>query len=300
MWEAVATFDTPLAADAARNHLVAHGIDARLEEDAGVIRLSVGHEHVGRALETLEGHATREAEPFDDTPTDLAVDRLFRVAVVGLLFPPAQVIALWLAARLWGASPRVRSRDRWKVAASLLLNLPLWLALWLLACAPFLAPADNDPNSPHWRAERFAGMGDHAVTLELPNPYGFDIRDERTLLGPAKVRSFDVNVGPERFGIVIKSVGAIADPPTALNAIAEHEYRDRAYAVQSITPTAVDGHPATEITAVYTDPQTHDRRVVRQTIIALPGHLVYVSSNVPENRRGSEISRRFFESLRTE
>lgn len=70
-------------------------------------------------------------------PKTLAVERLFRTTVFGLLFWPLQFYALWLLMALTSVEGKVSSNQRWKVGVSLLLNLPI-LALifitlfWLL------------------------------------------------------------------------------------------------------------------------------------------------------------------------
>jgi Fe-S-cluster formation regulator IscX/YfhJ len=91
--------------------------------------------------ETAE--ALREEREGTD-PKTLAVERLFRTTVFGLLFWPLQFYALWLLMALTSVEGKVSPHQRWKVAASLLLNLPLLVliivALFLLA-GLFQSPA---------------------------------------------------------------------------------------------------------------------------------------------------------------
>lgn len=336
MWETVATFDNPLVAEMAKNMLTSRGIEAMLEDGEtvavawqlsnalGGIKLRVRREDADQARDALDGFGAGEKvaddaiasrpdlarqlaaadvpEPFDDTPTDRAVDRAFKIAVLGLMFPPAQLIVFWFLAGLWGASPPVRPRDRWKIATALAINIPLWFILWFVVAVPLLRLNNSmhDPDGPHWQSQRFTGFGDHAVTLDLPNPHGFDTGDELTVLGQAKLRTFGAQVGPETYGVFIRSLDKIRDPRSALADVVAYDYRDPQLKEKSITPTVIDGHPATEVQAVYTDPKTRQRRFIREKVIAFPPHLVHVRSDVPEARKESAITKRFFASLRTE
>jgi hypothetical protein len=84
----------------------------------------------------------REQREFND-PKRLAVERILRTTVFGLLFWPLQFYALWMLMTLRSVEGKVSPRQRWKVWASLLLNLPLmslvFVAIFLVAsCIPSL------------------------------------------------------------------------------------------------------------------------------------------------------------------
>lgn len=115
------TFDNPLAAHMARNHLAEAGIRAFLANEgfvstawhlsnaAGGIHLQVGVEDAPRAAALLEARPGTEAmarppESFEaatgeeDTPTyrERLADRALLMALIGILFFPLHLYAAWL------------------------------------------------------------------------------------------------------------------------------------------------------------------------------------------------------------
>ncbi|MBI1832438.1 MAG: DUF2007 domain-containing protein [Planctomycetes bacterium] len=172
----IATFHDPLAAALAKNYLEGQGIPSELfDEDTiatgwmlagavGGIKLQVEVIHVERAEMLLEqiqeerakadaeaaagppenAIATQEiaeelqADREDQAPINQQTDRLFRTAVFGLLFWPLQLYALYLLAEIWSMDARISPDRRWKIWASMLLNVPIVataviLALWALS-----------------------------------------------------------------------------------------------------------------------------------------------------------------------
>ena len=160
----VATFHEPVAAALAKNYLENNGIPAELVDEAtiatgwmlsgaiGGIKLQVLPIHLERAemlLSQIEAQrreadaedaepmphtaiASREiaeelhAERVDREPINQLADRLFRCAVVGLIFWPLQVYVLWLLVQWLGEEGKVSPDRRWKIWGSVLLNVPLW------------------------------------------------------------------------------------------------------------------------------------------------------------------------------
>ncbi len=156
----VATFLDPVAAALARNFLDGEGIPAVLVDETtiatdwmlggaiGGIKLQVSPWHVERA-ELLLAQVKMEREADDETPlpaTAIAsqeiaedlraeredkaeinqdVDRLFRVTVFGLIFPPLHFYALYLFLAICGGEGQVSADRRWKIWVSIGLNLPI-------------------------------------------------------------------------------------------------------------------------------------------------------------------------------
>jgi hypothetical protein len=157
----VAIFNNEVDAALARNYLETGGVRAFLQDEAaaavdsprtspvGGIEIQVKPGDFGRAQFLLRqlpedmrknyrfGHAQEsafatsemlhklEANPHDETARDQAVDRLFRVAVMGLIFVPLQFYALWLLLTLHTEHGPISPRRRWKLLAAALLNVPL-------------------------------------------------------------------------------------------------------------------------------------------------------------------------------
>jgi hypothetical protein len=164
----VATFNDPVEAAIARNYLEAAGISALLLDEmtvatnwgmanaVGGIKLQVGRDHVEDAEALLcqipdvdsdevpsiaLAMAPTADEPPDPiefgNPKDQAVDRLFRATIFGLIFWPLQIYALWVLMTVPTMEGKISGGRRWKLGASLLLNLPLMglliVALFCLA-----------------------------------------------------------------------------------------------------------------------------------------------------------------------
>jgi hypothetical protein len=165
----VATFHEPVAAAMAKNFLEGHGIPAVLfDEDTiatdwmlstaiGGIKLRVDAIHFERAEllltqnqaereeaddedepSTLTAIATREiaedmkSEREDRLPINQHTDRLFRVAVFGLIFWPLQFYAIYLLMEILSEEGSVSANRRWKIWASIpLMLIPLILMAFL-------------------------------------------------------------------------------------------------------------------------------------------------------------------------
>jgi hypothetical protein len=158
----VATFHEPVAAALAKNFLESEGIPSVLfDEDTiatdwmlsgaiGGIKLQVAPLHLERAemlltqiqsdrdeeeadepMTTQTAIATQEiaeelrAEREDKEPINQLADRLFRTAIFGLILWPLQAYVLWLLVQLSQEEGRVSPNRRWKIWASVLLNIPL-------------------------------------------------------------------------------------------------------------------------------------------------------------------------------
>jgi hypothetical protein len=157
----VATFHETVAAVMAKDYLESQGVPAYLIDETelahalpvfssvGGAKVQVAPEHVERAeflLERVqEDHddddelspvgataiATREiaeelqAERDERDPINQLADRLFRTAIFGLILWPLQFYTLFLLLELGGSEGRVSPERRWKVWASIVLNVPL-------------------------------------------------------------------------------------------------------------------------------------------------------------------------------
>ncbi len=153
----VATFNDPIEAAMARNYLEADGVRAFLLDEqtiatnwglanaVGGIKLQVysgtleqaefllsqlGGDRdeppvASTAIATPETAAELREEDEHEAPKDQAVDRLFRVAVFGLVFWPLQLFARFLLLSLLGMDGPMSPGRRWKVWVSVLLNFPL-------------------------------------------------------------------------------------------------------------------------------------------------------------------------------
>ena len=63
---------------------------------------------------------------------DRTVDRMFRVAVLGIIFLPLHLYSLWLLVRLFVSRRRVTRSKYWKVVITIILNAPIMAVLWVL------------------------------------------------------------------------------------------------------------------------------------------------------------------------
>jgi hypothetical protein len=156
----VAVFNNEVAAAMARNYLETGGVRAFLQDETtaamwaqnsaiGGIKLQVKAADFSRAQFLLDqlpqdvrdncqrGHAqptafatpetieNLHADAAAENPKDQAVDRLFRVAVFGLLFWPLQAYSLWLLLTLPAVDGVMSANRRWKVWTAAMLNVPL-------------------------------------------------------------------------------------------------------------------------------------------------------------------------------
>jgi hypothetical protein len=77
------------------------------------------------AIATQEIAEDLQSEREDKEPINQLADRLFRTAVFGLLLWPLQAYVLILLWQLLGEKGVVSRNRRWKIWASVLLNIPL-------------------------------------------------------------------------------------------------------------------------------------------------------------------------------
>lgn len=63
---------------------------------------------------------------------DQIVERMFRVAVFGLIFSPLQLYSLWLLIRLLVSQRKVSRSKCWKVLITVILNTPIIITLWII------------------------------------------------------------------------------------------------------------------------------------------------------------------------
>jgi hypothetical protein len=167
----IATFQQPVEAAMAQSFLDSEGIPSTLLDETtiatgwmlagaiGGIKLQVSAEHAERAefllvriqeakdddelppldhtaIATREIAEDLEAERADREPINQLTDKLFRSTVFGLLFFPLQFYALYLMSEIHACDGKVSPERRWKIWASVLLNIPL-MALMIvpLFCA---------------------------------------------------------------------------------------------------------------------------------------------------------------------
>lgn len=83
-----------------------------------------------------EFQVTLDSENDDDVVrlswADRTVERMFRVAVLGLIFLPLHLYSLWLLIRLFVSRRRVTRSKCWKVVVTVILNAPIMAALWVI------------------------------------------------------------------------------------------------------------------------------------------------------------------------
>ncbi len=334
-WEIVATFDNPVAAEMAKNLLESHGLLAMLADEetvaiawqlssaVGGIKLLVPAASLGRAEYLLDHKAAPPvsdeeiaaavaaspeiaaelagaAEPFDDTATDREVDRILKATVFAMLFFPIQLYTL---VRLWMlryADPPVRSSDRWKIRLAYALSLPLWFAVTIpsvLLVGHFL----DRPGGAGWRNERFGGLGDVALTIDFPGQFVYDLREEQTVLGPAKIRAFGTSVDANHFLATIKSLPkelTPADPQAASLLYVERQFANPGYEFESKEATSIGGYRGTEVVIRFIDGVTRQPRVVRESVVLVDHHIVILSTDVPAEKRDGKDCERFFRSAK--
>ena len=252
-------------------------------------------------------------EPFDDTATDRQVDRAFKVSVVGLLFLPTQYVSpifslfcipvqlygLYLLVTLWRAQPPVRANDRWKIWVSFGVNMPLWFIA--IVVGGQLVGQLHDPNGPQWTNTRFGGFDDHALTIDLPSEFGHDFRDEDSPLGPVKVRAYGTGHEAQNCFVQIKSLPEEwrpLDANAALKTVADRQFTQPGYKVDSIEPMRLGSYPGMELSVRYTDRRTGLARFIREMIVLVDRHVILLTADVPEIERDGRIQRRFFRSAR--
>lgn len=298
-----------------RDRLRAAGIDVEIAGDAPRLQVRVPSKDFDRATtlvsapsddEIAEAVAARPEvaaafpgapEPFDDTPTDIEVDRVLKGTVFGLLFFPVQIYTLTRLIRLHFADPPVRPRDRWKMALSYALTLPLW-GVVVVPLVLVLGRFDPGPQAA-WRNQRFTGLGETVMTVDLPGEYAFDERTDATVLGRAVTRIFACeHAGLYATVMIFRFDAPLADPATAPRRLARSRFDGPGVQIESIQDVERDGFSGTEVIARSTDPTTGSPRIERETVYRVGEHLVSLFTNVPRDQRDSRFTTRFFDSLR--
>src|ERR1019366_6112195 len=123
-----------------------------------------------------------QAEREDKKPINVLVDRLFRSAVFGLILWPIQAYVLFLLVQLLREEGKVSPNRRWKIWASMLLNIPLMSLvvvpiLYLTHSSPDEPPG---PQNPVWRRYEYPHQGfsvnfphePWVKTAHVPTDYG--------------------------------------------------------------------------------------------------------------------------------
>jgi hypothetical protein len=254
-------------------------------------------------------------EPFDDSPTDRRVDLAFKVSVLGLLFLATQFIApiltmacipiqlygLYLLWTVRGAQPPMCDKDRWKVWTSLLVNIPLWIAVIFIVGR--VVGQFDDPNGPRWTNVRFGGFDDRAVSVDLPSEYGYDFRDRNSVLGPVKIRQYQSSHGPHRVDVTVESLPnelRPGDAKMALKAFVDETIAQPGVKVETIADATVSRYPALELAFRYADGPKRLPRIGRTKIILVERHIVVLTADSPEAQEENVIAKRFFRSAKIE
>jgi hypothetical protein len=233
----VATFHQPVAATLAKNFLESEGIPAVLFDEStvatdwmlstaiGGIKLQVAPEHLERAefllgriqeerdqdemppapqtaIATQEIAEEMQSEREDKKPINQLADRLFRSAVFGLILCPVQAYVLILLLQLRWEEGKVSPNRRWKVWASMLLNVPLMslVVVPLLYLTHSFSSDPPGPENPVWRPYDYRDQGfsvnfphePWVNTAHVPTDYG-ESRYYR-LYGWAHQRGYQVEV----------------------------------------------------------------------------------------------------------
>ena len=196
----IATFQDPVPATLAKNYLEDQGIPAILLDETtiatdwmlssaiGGVKLQVAQIHVERAellLNQVQNEKSAEDAPPEpesaiaaqEIAEDLQADREDRAeinkhadkllfsAVFGLVFWPLQLYAIYLMLAILGTEGKVSPNRRWKVWASIALNMPI-MALLLV---PLFFIFNNWPSSPE-------GPGNPVWRRRHVNEFGFSVR----------------------------------------------------------------------------------------------------------------------------
>jgi hypothetical protein len=134
----VAAYDNVLEADYWQTMLEAEGIPVVVADRefvamlgaVGNIELQVPEGEAARAREILE---TRRPASSYRPPGAPEASRALLAAILGIGFPPLQLYALCLVARLIPRRRRLSSRDRRRIALAALISLA-WLPVIVTAC----------------------------------------------------------------------------------------------------------------------------------------------------------------------
>ncbi len=141
----ISTFSNEIEANLVKQWLEAEGITAFLDDEfitgfswyltvaVGWIKLRVPEPQVEQAMSILLDSRVGVQDIDDDglklSGADQTVERMFRIAVLGLMFLPLQLYSLWLLIRLLVSGRRVTSNQYWKIAVALFLSMPTIIIL---------------------------------------------------------------------------------------------------------------------------------------------------------------------------
>lgn len=141
----ISTFSSAIEANLAKQELEAEGLTAFLDDEfitgflwylnvaVGWIKLRVPEPQVEQAISILLDSRVSIQDIDEDglklSWADQTVERMFRIAVLGLMFLPLQLYSLWLLIRLLVSGRRVTPNQYWKIAVALVFNIPTIIIL---------------------------------------------------------------------------------------------------------------------------------------------------------------------------
>lgn len=148
----IASFNNAIEASFTQQELKAEGITAFLGEDfitgwfwqltiaVGWIKLRVPAPQVEQAISVLADSkvfAQTTINNADDivklSQADQLVERMFRLAMLGLLFfVPLQLYSVWLFVRLLVSGRRVTPSRYWKIMLTVILDMEIIMISWLI------------------------------------------------------------------------------------------------------------------------------------------------------------------------
>jgi hypothetical protein len=260
----------------------------------------------------------RAAEPFVDNPTDRRVKQLvivtvfgllclsteffgdfssivvFRLPLMPLLAIPLHLYALYLAWTLRRATPPVRTGDGWKIGLALALNVFIWGAV--VVPVAFLVNRFHDPQRAEWRIERFGDLGGVSMTVGLPGPYGYALFEEKTALGPGRVRQFAVDHKNEGFLIDLTTLeeAAPGDPVEAAKRYLKRQLENAK--VESLKPITLGEYRGVEASATYVAAVTNAPCALRTRAFVIDRYVISLTASRPADAEESAATARFFRS----
>jgi Putative prokaryotic signal transducing protein len=144
----ISTFSNAIEANLAKQELEAEGLTAFLDDEfitgflwywtvaVGWIKLRVPEPQVEQAISILLDSRISVQDLHEDgwklSWADQTVERMFRVAVLGLMCLPLQLYSLWLLIRLLVSGRRVTPSQYWKLLVGLAFSTPTIVILLLV------------------------------------------------------------------------------------------------------------------------------------------------------------------------
>jgi Putative prokaryotic signal transducing protein len=145
------TFSSAIEASLAKHALEVEGLTAFLDDEfitrflwhwtiaVGWIKLRVPEPQVEQAISVLLDSRISvqdlEENNWRLSWADQTVERMFRIAVLGLMCLPLQLYSLWLLIRLLVSGRRVTHSHYWKIALALFFSMPTIIILLLILFA---------------------------------------------------------------------------------------------------------------------------------------------------------------------